>query len=171
MHAVRTSRMRLLAAATVTTEIERRFLLAGLPNAAPAGVRMRQGYVALDGPVSVRVREAGGGHVLTVKGGQGLVRTEVELSIDAAQFEALWSLTAGRHIDKSRHVVPVGEHTVEVDVFGGELSGLVIAEVEFSSIESAHAFAPPSWFGREVTGEPSWNNAALALHGRPNEST
>jgi adenylate cyclase len=152
----------------VTTEIERRFLVAGLPDGAPAGVRMRQGYVALDDTVSVRVREADGRYVLTVKGGQGLLRTEVEFSTDEAQFEALWSLTADRHIDKSRHVVPIGEHRVEVDVFGGALSGLVIAEVEFASIDAAQAFVPPSWFGREVTDEPLWNNASLALHGRPN---
>jgi CYTH domain-containing protein len=153
----------------VTTEIERRFLVAGLPHDALAGVRMRQGYVALDGTAAVRVREADGEHVLTVKGGQGLMRTEVEFSTDAAQFEALWALTGGRHIDKCRHIVRVGEHTVEVDVFGGTLNGLVIAEVEFESIDAAHAFVPPSWFGREVTDEPLWNNASLALHGRPNE--
>ncbi len=154
----------------MTTEIERRFLVAGLPDEAPSGVRMRQGYVALDGNVSVRVREADGGHVLTVKGGQGLSRTEVEFSTDVAQFDALWALTGDRHIDKCRHVVQVGEHTVEIDVFGGELSGLVIAEVEFVSVDAAHAFVPPLWFGREVTDEPSWNNASLALHGRPDQS-
>ncbi len=152
------------------TEIERRFLVAGLPDDAPAGVRMRQGYLALDGTVSVRVREAAGGHVLTVKGGQGLTRTEVEFATDGAQFEALWSLTGSRRIDKCRHVIRVGEYTVEVDVFGGALNGLVIAEVEFTSIHAAHAFVPPSWFGREVTDEPVWNNASLALHGRPDES-
>lgn len=155
----------------VTTEIERRFLLASLPAAADPGVRMRQGYVALDGAVSVRVREADGAYFLTVKGGHGLVRTEVEFSMSAAEFDALWSSTAGRQIDKVRHRIPVGAHTAEVDEFGGDLSGLVIAEVEFTSTDEAGAFVPPPWFGREVTGDPRWNNAALALHGRPNEST
>jgi adenylate cyclase len=153
----------------VTTEIERRFLVSGLPEDASAGVRMRRGYIALDDTVSVRVREADGGHVLTVKGGQGLLRTEVEFATDVAQFDALWALTGGRRIDKCRHTVQLGEHTVEVDVFDGELSGLLIAEVEFASIHAAHAFVPPPWFGREVTDEPSWNNASLALHGRPDE--
>jgi CYTH domain-containing protein len=55
----------------------------------------------------------------------------------------------------------------EVDVHRGELSGLCIAEVEFSSEGEAAAFQLPAWFGREVTGEPCWANAALARHGVP----
>jgi adenylate cyclase len=117
----------------------------------------------------VRVREAGTAHVLTVKGGAGLARTEVELPLSAEQFEALWLLTGGRHIDKTRFRVPVGAHVVEVDAFAGGLEGLLMAEVEFASVEDAAAFVPPAWFGREVTGEREWGNAALAVHGRPGD--
>jgi len=39
--------------------------------------------------------------------------------------------------------------------------------VEFGSEDEARAFAPPSWFGREVTGEAGWSNSALARHGLP----
>lgn len=151
----------------MTTEIERRFLLDEMPLGPGAGVRLRQGYLALDGDVAVRVREAGAEHRLTVKGGDGLRRTEVELPIAPEEFEALWRLTGGRHIEKTRYRVPVGEHVAEVDVFAGPLEGLMIAEVEFDGDEAAAEFAPPAWFGREVTGEREWGNAALALHGRP----
>jgi adenylate cyclase len=41
------------------------------------------------------------------------------------------------------------------------------AGVEFSSEAEATAFPPPAWFGREVTGEPGWANAALARRGLP----
>lgn len=151
----------------MTAEIERRFLLDEMPLGPGAGVRLRQGYLALDGDVAVRVREAGTEHVLTVKGGDGLGRTEVELPISPEQFEALWLLTGERRIDKTRYRVPAGTHVAEVDAFAGSLEGLMIAEVEFASVEDAGAFTPPAWFGREVTGERSWGNAALAVHGRP----
>jgi adenylate cyclase len=151
----------------LTREIERRFLLERLPADLPRGTPVRQGYVALDGDVSVRVRDAGGAHTLTVKGGTGRERVEVERPIDAEEFEALWRLGEGRRIAKVRSVVPLGEHRAEVDVFQDELDGLWIAEVEFPSPEAADAFEPPAWFGEEITGRPEWGNAALAVHGRP----
>lgn len=153
----------------MTTEIERRFLVAESPAGVTAGEPLRQGYVALDGSAAVRVRDHGGEHVLTVKGGRGLARTEVECRLDAEQFEALWNLTQDRRIDKIRHRIEFGPHTIELDTFLGPLDGLIIAEVEFDSVEQAGIFEPPAWFGREVTDDSAWNNAALATHGRPDQ--
>lgn len=151
----------------MTREIERRFLLERLPADLPEGTEVRQGYVALDGDVSVRVRHAGGDHTITVKGGTGRERVEVERPIDAEEFGALWRLSEGRRITKVRSVVPLGGYRAEVDVFGGALDGVCIVEVEFPSPEAADAFVPPAWFGEEVTGRPEWGNAALAVRGRP----
>ena len=53
------------------------------------------------------------------------------------------------------------------DRYEGALEGLVTVEVEFPTEEEAARFEPPGWFGRELTGEPGWSNAALARHGRP----
>ena len=55
----------------------------------------------------------------------------------------------------------------DVDVYAGALAGLCTAEVEFDSEDEAGAFTPPTWFGREVTGERAWSNAALARDGLP----
>ena len=151
----------------MTREIERRFLPQRLPDDLPGGTAVRQGYVALDGDVSVRVRDAGGDHTITVKGGTGRERVEVERSLEPGEFEALWRLSEGRRIVKVRSVVPLGEYRAEVDVFGGALDGLAIVEVEFPSSEAADAFAPPAWFGEEITGRAEWGNAALAVRGRP----
>jgi adenylate cyclase len=150
-------------------EIERRFLLDRVPADVEVdpGVRLRQGYVAIDRAVNVRVRDEGGRYVLTLKGGAGLTRTEIERGLDRAEFEALWLFTEGRRIEKTRHRIAIGDAIAEVDVFAGDLDGVILAEVEFTSAESARAFRPPSWFGREVTEEPAWNNAALAEHGAP----
>ena len=53
------------------TEIERKFLVddpAGVPRADGPGMLLRQGYLAEDGDVQVRVRDAGGAKVGSVSG-------------------------------------------------------------------------------------------------------
>jgi adenylate cyclase len=127
-------------------EIERKWVL----DAPPAGLedreheRVEQGYVALDDHAEVRVRRKGAKHTLTIKSEPGLSRVEEELTIDADRFASLWALTAGRRVVKTRHLVPLGELTVEVDVYAGDLDGLVTAEVEFDSEAASEAFDPRS---------------------------
>lgn len=151
------------------SEIERAFLVGQLPDdlALGAGERLRQGYLAEEQDVQVRIRLSDDTATLTVKAGGGLVRTEIELPVPPDDAEALWGLTAGRRIDKVRHRLEVADGTAEVDVYAGELDGLVRVEVEFPSLESADAFTPPDWFGSEVTDDARWSNASLARHGRP----
>ena len=151
----------------MTQEIERRFLIDAPPPDLPPGTPVRQGYVALDEEVSVRVRDAGGERTLTVKGGTGRERVEVEHEMAEDEFEALWALSEGRRVAKRRSVIPYGDVRIEVDVFEDALEGLVIAEVEFPSSAAADAFEPPEWFGEEVTGRPEWGNPSLATRGRP----
>jgi CYTH domain-containing protein len=152
----------------VADEIERKFLVPTAPDQLGAGSRIEQGYLAVDGDVEVRVRRGESGDRLTVKAGSGLVRTEIDLPLDAGAAEALWPHSAGRQIRKVRHEVAVdGGWTAEVDVYDGDLRGLCVAEVEFPTTEDAAAFTPPSWFGEELTGRPGWSNADLASHGRP----
>lgn len=150
-------------------EIERKFRVARLPEALPPARDLRQAYVAVDGDVEVRVRSEDGACSLTVKGGTGLERAEVEIPIDAAHFDQLWALAGERIIEKSRHRVEVGAHTAELDRYGGRLAGLAVVEVEFGSRADAEAFTPPGWFGDELTGRPGWSNAALARDGVPDD--
>ncbi|HZM31432.1 MAG TPA: CYTH domain-containing protein [Acidimicrobiales bacterium] len=148
-------------------EIERKFRVHDAPPGLRDGTRVRQAYLAVDGDVEVRVRDRGGTFLLGVKGGHGLERAEVEVEIGAADFDELWALAPGRRIDKTRYPVPADGHTAEVDVYAGPLAGLIVAEIEFASREEAEAFTPPAWCGDELTGDPSWSNAALAVHGPP----
>jgi CYTH domain-containing protein len=153
-------------------EIERKFVLSEMPDEGVLGVGepLRQGYVAEEGDVAVRVRIAQQAATLTIKAGGGLARSEVEVPISSDDAEELWAHTAGRRIEKTRHRVAVGgggDRVADVDVYAGELSGLCTAEVEFDSEDDAAAFVPPGWFGREVTGERGWSNSALARHGLP----
>ncbi|HEY6415172.1 MAG TPA: CYTH domain-containing protein, partial [Acidimicrobiales bacterium] len=148
-------------------EIERKFRVTRMPPGLGNGTPLRQAYVAVEGDVEVRVRSDGKRHVLTVKGGGGLERDEVELAIDAAAFGQLWALAGDRHLEKTRHRVDLDGLTAELDLYAGALAGLAVVEVEFASRREAEAFHPPDWFGAELTGEPGWSNAALARHGAP----
>lgn len=154
-----------------TIEIERRFLPAVPPPVdASSGEHIRQGYLAGEGSVSVRMRITDREMTLTVKAGPGMARTEVDVAIDADQATALWPHTEGRRIDKHRYRVAVGDTVADVDCYHGALEGLWTIEVEFPDTAAARAFTPPDWFGREVTGRPGWSNAALARHGLPPDS-
>lgn len=149
------------------TEVERKFRVVRVPEGVDAGVPLRQAYVAVDGDVEVRIRDAGGDCSLTVKGGHGLVRTEVEMTIDTAAFASLWPLAGARHLEKRRVRVPLGDVVAELDRYEGRLAGLAVVEVEFPDRAAADAFVPPSWFGDELTGQRGWSNAALARDGAP----
>ena len=146
-------------------ERERTFLVDRLPSLDDDGTELRQGYLAIEGTVSVRIRDAAGTCTLTVKAGSGATRTQIELPMATEQFEASWDLTRGRRIHKRRHVLPLGGHAVELDVFTGDLDGLVLAEVEFATDDEMAAFTPPDWFGREVTDDDRYANASLAVLG------
>jgi CYTH domain-containing protein len=154
-------------------EIERKFLIEKPPHWLddhPAR-ELRQGYVAVTEDAEVRVREADGDPVLTVKRGRGEVRREHEIGLDAGQFKALWPLTESMRVAKRRYLVPLdqAELTAEVDVFKGELEGLVVAEVEFGSEDQSAAFEPPAWFGPELTGDDRYATASLARFGLPGD--
>jgi CYTH domain-containing protein len=150
-------------------EIERKFLVEHVPDGLEAGEPIHQGYLAVaDDGVEVRVRRRGETTVLTVKSGPAMVRLEEELAIDERRFEALWELTDGRRLSKTRHLIPLDDGlTAELDVYAGSLEGLLTAEIEFPSVEASEAFTPPAWLGREVTGDERFAAQALALHGRP----
>jgi adenylate cyclase len=152
------------------TEIERKFLVAAVPSPdlLGSGARLRQGYLALDGAVEVRLRTTGDTTVLTVKAGAGLERAEVEVPLPGGDADDLWPHAAARSLEKVRHRIALpGGLVAELDRYEGSLAGLATVEVELPSVEAAERFEPPPWFGRELTGEPGWSNAELAQHGAP----
>jgi CYTH domain-containing protein len=158
-------------------EIERKFLLSGVPPTMRFAHRepIRQGYLALDGDTEVRLRITAKGAVLAIKAGRGGVRVEEEIALQTRQAEALWELTEGRRVQKTRRKVRLAgpaagpELYVEVDEYAGALDGLVVAEVEFPDEEAARGFEPPAWFGRELTDDWRYANHSLASDGMPAE--
>jgi adenylate cyclase len=152
-------------------EIERKLLVEALPEDLDGwdAARLEQGYLAITDEVEVRVRRKGGATaVLTVKSAPALARVEEELPLDGAAFERLWPLTEGRRLVKVRHTRAAAPGVLfELDVYEGALAGLVTLEVEFADEHAAHAWTPPPWAGREVTGDKAYANQSLAVHGRP----
>lgn len=156
-------------------EIERKFLVSHAPDDIDAhpSTAIEQGYLAVhDDGTEVRIRRRAGASTMTVKSSGGRTRAEEELALDDATFERLWPLTEGRRIEKVRHVVATDTPGVEIelDTYGGDLDGLVVAEVEFPGEAEADAFDPPDWLGREVTDDKRFKNQRLAVEGRPDGS-
>jgi adenylate cyclase len=144
-------------------EIERKFLVSRRPDDCSGDQRILQGYLPIDmDEVEVRVRRKGDEFLLTIKRGHGLSRDEDEVRIDQPTFDALWPLTAGRRIEKTRSRTSHNGFEIEIDEYHADLGGLIVAEVEFDSEEAAAAWEPPQWLGEEKTGDPAYANRALA---------
>jgi len=151
-------------------EIEVKYLVRDLPGdlGQYRNEKIRQGYiVAESGENVVRIRQKGKKYFLTVKGEGNFSREETEISLSSSQFEALWPVTHGKRLEKTRYYIEYGGFVIELDVFEGVLEGLIVAEVEFESEEDAKSFFPPVWFGREVTWDSRYQNSKLVLNGKP----
>jgi CYTH domain-containing protein/predicted NUDIX family NTP pyrophosphohydrolase len=160
------------AAPPAGVELERKWIVRERPESelddAPAD-RIQQGYLAVGGETEpeVRLRRRGERTLLTIKSAGGLERIEEEIELDERTFDALWPLTEGRRIEKTRHLIAHGERTIELDVYEGDLDGLVVAEVEFASKAASRAFDPPPWLGEDVTEDGRYKNRNLAVDGPP----
>ncbi len=146
-------------------EIERKFLIKRLPLEIFRSRRFRiaQGYLANEpGGRHVRLRKKVKVASLTFKLGRGSAREEREIRLNGKQFATLWPATRGRRLRKTRYEIPWKNLKIEIDIYHGRNHGLMVAEVEFPSQASCRRFKPPSWFGREVTGEKRYSNVKLA---------
>ncbi len=147
-------------------EIERKFLVINdqWQSAVVAKHPIRQGYLAQQQGVSVRVRLRGEQGWLTIKGPTtGISRQEYEYPIPAQQaHEMLDTLATSGIIEKIRYQVRHHQQTWEVDTFLGRNSGLLIAEIELESEQQP--FDLPPWVGDEVSQDPRYFNARLADH-------
>lgn len=160
-------------------ETELKFLVEEIPEtldleSVPRTV-LRQGYVVVcsDG-AETRIRSFDNERFeMTVKSGGTVQRTEQTMRLPKDMFEVLWAQTAGMRVEKTRYKIPHGKHTIELDVYEGQLTGLMTAEVEFTGRQEeaevkAMSFEPPAWFGRDLTKDRRYKNQNLA-HGLPRE--
>ena len=157
------------AAPAMSKEIERKWLVLRLPDLTGLTAKeITQGYIAItaDG-TEVRLRQKGNKYYQTIKTDGDLERSEVEIELSKEQFDQLWPATAGKRIEKLRYEIPQAGLKIELDVYKGSLAGLLVAEVEFKSIDQGKQFVAPEWFGREVTEDKRYKNKNLAIEGVP----
>lgn len=155
--------------ASPATEIERKYLLARLPeNALDAPfVEIEQGYLPgkrlIERIRRVRSTEGVERWFRTVKIGSGIERLELEEESDANLCRVMWRLTTGRRVRKRRYSIrDVSDALWEVDEYLDRT--LVVAEVELPAPDTVIEL--PSWLravlDREVTDEPEYANDHLA---------
>lgn len=151
----------------MSKEIERKFIVRNVDdvyfNGYATSVEIEQGYITnSESDIELRIRRKGRKYYQTIKSSGNLIRDEVEIEISKKQFKKLWHLTENRRVSKVRYYIPYEEYTIELDIYGGGLKDLVVAEVEFSSEEESQEFIVPEWFDTEVTNNVKYKNKCLA---------
>ena len=162
---------------TVAKEIERKYLLSGLPFFKVDGVikakfRTMHGWIPGE-VIQERITFSGksGKFFRVIKTGKGLERIEAQEEISVDLFTQLWPITEKR-ISKTRYLAididPIkGTETDliwEVDDFDGR--NLQLAEIEIPSPDYKVTF--PFWLKdyvvKEVTEDPDYLNINLAVN-------
>ena len=141
-------------------EIERRFLLRHQHEMRAldglVGKEIEQGYFPTLPGISLRVRIIDGQHgVITHKYGDGLTREETEINISLEGARELLACCPYR-LRKIRYKIG----RFEVDLLGGALDGIHLAEIELRSADEP--FDKPEWLEGAVDVTESVNNLALA---------
>ena len=147
-------------------EIERKFLVVGDEwRKGAVGTHYRQGYLNSVKERTVRIRTINDKAFLTVKGlTVGCTRLEFEYAIPYDDcVKMLDELAEKPIIEKTRYKIPAGNDlTWEIDEFHGVNEGLVVAEIEIPSEDTA--FVKPEWIGEEVSSDPRYFNSNLVAH-------
>ena len=80
--------------------------------------------------------------------------------LDRYEYEVL-SVFEGNELRKNRYPYEHEGRKYSVDVFLGDLRGLVLAETDFDSDEELDAFAPPAFAFMDVTRDETFTGARL----------
>lgn len=143
-------------------EIERRFIARADPRLLRAAERLelRQGYLTVRDPTTVRIRQEGDSWVLAVKADAGgIARHEIEVEVPPDDGRALLGLAIGGTVEKVRHTVD----RWEIDVYEGRFAGLVLAEIELDAADEALPTVPRGLeLLREITTDAGLSSRGLA---------
>lgn len=145
-------------------EIEKKFLvdvdLLTLPD---EFVKIRQGYLhdGSCGRSEVRVRQKGEEGFLTLKSSTaGVRRLEFEYKIPSEDVDRIALAMCQNSIEKKRFSLNACGNEWLVDVFMGDLHGLVIAELELA--DEDEPFDLPEWVTKDVTADRTYYNSSLS---------
>ena len=111
---------------------------------------------------TVRIRFRDERTTLTLKGRRtNATAAELEWNIERDLGERIVMQREHPFVEKRRYLWDgVDGFVWEVDEFEGELSPLVLAEVELPAEDASVEL--PAWLGEEITGDHSWSNARRA---------
>lgn len=119
-----------------------------------------QTYISSDSEKIVRARVLEDKGFITIKSKVvGFSRHEFEYEIPKADALELIELFGNNVIEKTRYLIPHGNHTWEVDLFSGLNNGLIVAEIELNS--ENEQFELPEWIDKEVSGDVKYYNNNL----------
>lgn len=104
----------------------------------------------------LRIRKRGDIYEMTKKQpieiGDSSRQLETTIPLSKEEFDDL-AVIKGRRVQKTRYYYPYEGRRLEIDVFSGNLAGLVLIDVEFASIEEKDAFVIPDFCLADVTQE------------------
>ena len=84
----------------------------------------------------------------------------VNIYLSECEFATLANLP-GHLIEKVRFRSQEGAVIFAIDIFGGPLNGLIVAEAEGETWQDLLTFDEPGWFAREVTSDPFFQGGNL----------
>lgn len=144
-------------------EIERKFLVDHKKWDAlikPEPNQIIQAYLLNTPEKTIRIRVKGDKGFITIKGKTiGISRSEFEYEIPLSDAKEMIELFAEKTIDKYRYEIQIEKHLWEVDVFQGNLEGLILAEIELDS--EIEKFVKPDWVTVDVSLDEQYYNAKL----------
>lgn len=135
-------------------EIERKYLLKNEDwrKEVESKSKIKQGYLNSNPERTVRIRITNNKGFLTIKSkNEGSKRKEFEYKIPLEEAQDLILLCEQPIIEKTRYLVPIDNHTWEIDIFERINKGLEVTEIELS--QENESFEIPNWIGKEVTEE------------------
>lgn len=142
------------------TELERTFLARVLPSAVQTvqPIHITDTYFPdyLAANPKLRLRDSEGSYMITKKesvdGTDYSKQTESTIQLTKEEYESL-RVGSDRVIEKLRYITPLGGLNADIDVFQGDLKGLVLIEFEFATESEKASFKPPHECLVDVTQE------------------
>lgn len=137
-------------------EIETTYLAAKLPDLSNCKSReIRDMYFPAEATHPVlRIRQKDDSYEFTKKTQldphDAGAQQEENINLTKAEFDAL-AKGSGKEVIKTRYYYPCQDVIAEIDVFKGDLQGLVLVDIEFTSQEAKNAFEQPDFCLVDVT--------------------
>lgn len=151
-------------------EIEKKFLVKEIPFELDKLEKeeIEQGYLCIK--PTVRIRKSNNEYFLNYKWKNkniedinAIHNIEYEMPLTKENYEHLLSKVDDYMIIKTRYIVPLEDgHTVELDIFKGNLEGLMFAEIEFKDDNDVSSFIMPEWLGKDITTDKFYDNTLLS---------